>query len=490
MGIIRSNDPLTWGDVDGIILNETAPASNVAGVAANVALLVGQSQRGPSELKDITSLTMAQETYGKDKTKGLNKVLKNKTFGALKFIRVVAGNAAKATRTFNDGAVEDPVSIIKFDAKDAGSYGNNLKVKIEAGSIQGKKYTITDSNPETVLNPEVYDNILIAAAYAENPFAKSKLATVTILSQASEPANAAEVSMAGGSDGVVADTDYENAIAKALVAGAGNVIFLDEYNATRNQYLKIHVAEARDKMVIVTGKSDDDSSDAIADVQNFRDTDGRIIYAFNDVITTVDGQEVIQPAAWWIAAAFTQCPAHVDLAFGENSQFFAGVIRLVHSLSPTEYKLLNKAGICSLEYDPDVGHKVKSAVVTQILNTEKQTILRRRMTDFLQDSLAKYLKNYSNGVNSATKRKLCKAGIVRFDDKLSADGPGQVLPNEKDMVGGALHRLIDTESQNTNESIGEGFFKIVYKRRIFSSMRYIVLTTEIGPGVVIVSEAS
>lgn len=175
------------------------------------------------------------------------------------------------------------------------------------------------------------------------------------------------------------------------------------------------------------------------------------------------------------------------MAFGENSQFFAGVIRLVHALSPTEYKLLNKAGICSLEYDPDIGHKVKSAVVTQILNTEKQTILRRRMTDYLQDSLARFLKNYSNGVNSAAKRKMCKAGIVRFDDMLIQNG---VLPGDSEMTDGAKARLIDTESQNTNESIGQGFFKIVYRRRIFSSMRYIVLSTEIGTGVVVVQEAA
>lgn len=487
MGVIRSNDPLTWGDVDGIILNETAPASNVAGVAANVAILVGQSQRGPAELKLLTGLDMVHAVFGKDKTKGLNKVLKNKAFGALKFIRVVAANAAVASVVFDSAGAVD---TIKFEALGAGLYGNNLKVTIENGTVDGKKYTITDLNPGTTLLPEVYDNVKILDASLVNPFAKSKLIKATVMATAAEPANSAITALAGGSDGVVADTDYEAAIAKAEVAGAGNLLFLDEYNATRRTYLKTHAALASDKMVCSEESLAGDYDDVLASVVNSRDTDGRIIYAFNPAITIVDGDEVEQPAAWWIASAFTQCPAHIDLAYGENAKYMAGIVRLKYNLSPTQYKALNKAGVCSLEFDPDLGHKVKSAVTTQILNTEKKTILRRRMTDFLQDSLAKYMKSYANGINSAAKRRDCKAGIMRFDDMLSAEGPGQMLPNKKDMMGSGEPRLIDVDSQNTNDSIGEGYFKVVYKRRIFSSMRYIVLTTEIGTGVVVVTEAA
>lgn len=485
MGVIRSDNPLEWGDVDGIILNENAPASRVAGVAANVAVLVGTAQRGPSVLTEITGINMMHETFGKSKTNGLNKVMKNKTFGRLKFIRVVAANADVASVAFDDGASEDPVSIIEFEARSPGAFGNNLKVKIEAGTVQGKKYTITDLNPDAEIPTEVFDNVLITEAAVK--MLKAKLVKASVLSTVSEPANEVATSLVGGTDGVVANTDYEAAIAKAGVTGAGNLLFLDEYNGTRNGYLKTHAAEFRDKMVVVEGSLDDEYDDAITAVANLRDTEGRIIYAFNPAITVVDGDEVEQLAAWWIASAFTQCPAHVDLAYKDNAKYMAGITRLKYQLTPAQFKLLNKAGICSLEFDPDIGHKVKSAVVTQVLNTELVTILRRRMTDFLQDSLAKYLKNYANGVNSKQNRKDCNAGIVLWDDQLIASG---VLPGDSEMTDGAKARLIDTESQNDNESVGQGFFKIVYKRRIFSSMRFIVLMAEIGTGVVVVEEAA
>lgn len=602
MGVMRKSDPLTWQDVDGIILNEVPPAPNVAGVAANIGILVGQSQRGLAALTELTSLNMAQETFGKDKTSGLYKVLKNKTFGRLKFIRVVASDAVMATKNFASSATDR----IQFDAKGGkGAFGNNIQVKIEEasqsrqekhtvlcvadvassldgkyfvlrdevgtvgvwidvgdgggaapagalacdrqievstisaddaasvvatkiaaaleadskftasadgatvtvttvayqvgigtvgagdsgftvtrtvlGAYEGKKYTIQDTNTDAVLGSETYDNVKIAAITAST-FAKSKLVNVTVLSTAAEPSNVAFTSLAGGANGTVADSDYEAAIALAEQEGAGNVLFLDSYNTVRNGYLKIHAAQTSNKMVIVEGGSGDTDADAIVNVDNYRDTDGRIIYAFNPVITVIDGLEVEQPAAWWIASLFTQVAPHIDLAYGPNAQYLAGITKLKYNLSLTSYTLLNKAGICSLEFDPDMGHKVKSAVVTQVLNSEKTTILRRRMTDFLQDSLAGYLKNFGNAVNNKANRGLVKAGITRWDDQLIASG---VLPGDSEMLDGGKSRLIDTESLNDDDSIGQGLFKILYKRRIFSSMRYIVLSTEIGTGVVV-----
>ena len=58
------------------------------------------------------------------------------------------------------------------------------------------------------------------------------------------------------------------------------------------------------------------------------------------------------------------------------------------------------------------------------------------------------------------------------------------MPKDAEVQSGKAS-IIDTQSLNTDDSIANGFFKIVYKRRIYSSMRYIVLQTEIGTGVVV-----
>jgi len=483
MGIFRTNDPTQFDDIDGIIIDEQAPPPSISGVAANVGILVGQFQRGPHSLSlPLGSIGEFHEIYGKSSASG-NKQLKNKKFGRLKIIRVEATGAAKATLTVDDGNVT-PTNIIKFDAKWKGAYGNNIKVTISAGSVSGKKYKIEDTNVGAVLPVEIYDNLAITAITAST-FAGSQLVDVTVLATSAEPENTAATSLASGADGTVADTDYQAAIDKAGVEKAGNVLFLDAYNSTRNGYLKQHCADYQDKMAIVCGPEVQTRAAAITDVANYRDTDGRLIYAWPWVQTSIDGALEWTPPAAWVASIFTQVAPNIALSFTGNAKFLSGIVDLKTKESRNGFIALDEAGIMALEQDLDVGFLVKNAVTTQILSSSKRTVIRRRMADYLQDSIAYFLKNYQNDVNSSEKRDEVKAAILEFDARLVRDG---ILPGAQDVKDGSP-LLVDTESLNTDAVIASGMFKILYKRRIFSSMRYIVLTAEIGESV-IVSEAN
>jgi hypothetical protein len=482
MSIFRSTDPTTWDDVDGIIIDESAPAPNVAGVAANVAILVGQSERGLDGLTEVGSIGELKELYGNDSTKGINKSLKNKKFGRLKVIRVVAADAVLADKEFASSATDR----IRFKAKQGkGAYGNNIQVKIEAGSTTGKKYTIKDTTVGSVMLQEVYDNVAITAVVSSAVFANSKLVDVEVLSTAAEPDNAAFTALAGGSDGTVGNTDYETAIAKAAVENAGNFLFLDEYNSTRNGYLEVHAADTQDKMVILAGGENDSVATAVSDVANYRDTEGRIIYAYPWVKTVIDGVETATSPAAWLVSILSQTAPNIDPAFVDNSQFMVGATGLKLSLTRANYITLKDAGICAFEYDEDIGFKPKSGVVTQIANSSKVLILRRRMADYLTNSVGKFLKNYQNAVNSKENRSLVKGAIVSFVQSLQNDG---ILPKDSDLPEGGKSFLVDTESLNTNASIAAGFFKILWKQRIFSSMRFIVLSAEIGESVVVTEQ--
>lgn len=604
MGIFRTNDPTQFDDIDGIIVDETAPPANITGVAANVAILVGLFQRGPKTLSlPLGSIGEFHEIYGKSSFSG-NKQLKNKKFGSLKIIRAVAADAVKASYTADDGtgavnevytvttvadvanslnnkyilfetitslgvrtlryawfnvsaggtdpalagrtghavaiATGDAASVvaaalqavltavadlgatvlsdvvtvtsdnpgnltqsagnsgfavatttpgngadrIKFTAKYEGAYGNNLKVTIEAGSNVGKKYTFEDTNTDAVLPKEVYDDVEIADI-SNATFAQSLLMDVTVLSSLAEPENVAATNLASGSDGNIANTDYQTAIDLAGVEKAGNVLFLDSYNATRNGYLKQHAADYTNKMVILCGAEGDSRATAITDVANYRDAEGRIIYAWPYVQTSIDGVLEFTPPASWIASVFTQVAPHIALSWTANTQYMAGIVALKTYESRAGYIALDQAGVCALERDLDIGFLVKNAIVTQIANSSKRTILRRRMADFLTDSIALFLKNYQNDVNSKAKRTEVKGAILNFDSLLVQS---KVLPGEQDVKDGAP-LLVDTESLNTDNVIASGMFKILYKRRIFSSMRYIVLQAEIGESVVVTEAA-
>lgn len=479
MGIFRTNDPTQFDDIDGIVIDESAPPSAISGAAANVAILVGQFQRGPLELSlPLGSIGEFHEIYGKSSFSG-NKQLKNKKFGALRIIRAAAAAAAKATLTIDDGG-GSPVDIIKFDAKYVGAYGNNIKVTTETGSNSGTKYTIEDTNADAVLPVEVYDDIVVTAITAAT-FAGSKLVDATVLATSAEPDAIAATSLASGSDGSIADTDYEDAIALAEEEKAGNVLFLDSYNSTRSGYLKTHVAATQDKMCIVCGAVGDDRAAAITDAANYRDSDGRIMYAWPYVQTSIDGALELTPPAAWVASIFSQTSPHVALSYTGNTGFLAGITDLEYKESRNGYIALNAAGVLALERDKDVGYLVKNAVTTHIVNTEKREVLRRRMADFLTTSIAYYLKNYQNDVNSSAKRDEVKAAILTFDALLVAD---KIVPGANEVKSG-LPLLVDTESLNTDAVVASGQFRILYKRRIYSSMRFIVLQAEIGTSVVV-----
>lgn len=480
MGIYRSTNPTDWNAVDGIIIAETAPAPSVNGVPANVAILVGQFERGSALLTEVGSLGELYQLYGNNTSFSGHIALLNKRWGSLKVVRVIAAAAVKATKAFQSSATDR----ITFTALWYGAYGNSITVKIENGTTSGKKYTIHDGNTNAVFPDEVYDNVAIASV--GTTFAGSNLISATVNSSAAEPTNAAATALASGSDDTVADTDYLTAISTQETEAAGNILFLDAYNATRNGYVKTSMANTTDRMGLICGAAGDSVSTAVSAVASYRDSDGRLIYAFPYVYQTVDGVNTkCNPCAFY-ASLLSQIAPNIDPAYAANVQYLAGINSLELSLTRANYVSLMAAGISAFEVDNDLGIKVKSGVVTQISNTSKIMIFRRRMTDYITWSVAKFLKNYQNAPNSRENRDAVHAAIANFDRGMEID---KLVPSDKDVTGGKA-KLIDTESLNTNSSIALGYFKLLYKRRIFSSMRFIVLQANIGESVVVTEQES
>lgn len=479
MSIFSSTNPTDWGLLDGVYIDDTSPPPSVTGVPANTAILVGQFERGALGLQTVGSVGQLYELYGNNLAYSGQIALQNKKFGSLKICRVAASAAANAAHTFVNAT---PASAISFTALWVGAYGNNITVSIATGTVSGKKYTIHDGNPNAVWPDEVYDNIAIASITASNnPFRNSNLASATVLLNTSEPANISATALSSGADGSVADADYQAAVISTQTANSGNVLFLDAYNATRNGYVKASMAATTDKMGLVTGQAGDSVATAVTDVANDRDADGRIIYAFPYVFTTIAGISTeVNPCSFY-ASLLSQIAPNIDPAFAANTQYLSGIDSISLSLQRSDYITLSAAGISAFEVDSDIGIKIKSGVVTQISDSSKIMIFRRRMADYIIQSLAKFLKNFQNGVNSSLNRGNVGGAITSFNRLLEAEA---LVPKDSEVQSGKAS-LIDTSSLNTDDSIAAGYFKVLYKRRIYSSMRFIVLQTEIGESVVV-----
>lgn len=480
MGIFRSNDPTTWSEVDQIVIDERAPTPAVRGVPANIAGYLGRFQRGPEELVEVGSTQQFEEIFGRSSYSGNNN-LKNKRFGRIRVRRVVADDAATASIVLNDTLA---ASLLTVEALHKGVYGNSIEVSVVAGTESGVKLVVEDKNADTVVGIEEYDNLDLSSEDQDGIdvlLATSRLIKATITPTGENLDQVAAAAMTSGSDGTEADTDYEDPLVDFTPEKSANFLFADKNSATINGYLEAHAAATQDKMVILAGAEGDDVAAAVSDVANYRDGDGRIIYAYPWIQTRIDGVLQYQSPASWMASILSQTSPHIDPAFVGNTQFLTGITRIRRSLSRSDYINLKDNGIAAFEFDPDVGFKVKSGVTTQILNSAKTQILRRRMADFLTTSVAFFLKNFQNAPNTRDNRLACGAAIRQFVQLREFEG---ILPKDDEVQGG-LAKVVDVEALNTDESIAQGFFRILWRQRIYSSMRFIVLTAEIGQSVVV-----
>jgi len=489
MTIFRTNDPTRYAEVDGIVIDERAPEPSIRGVSTGVAICVGRFEKGPFEqLTEIGSFDELKETFGEgtsgDRSSGY-RALVGKRFSRLKVVRVMETPAVKATLTINDGS-NNPV--VRLTAKQFGTAGNTIKVTVTAGDDGDHKDFKIQRGAETA---ETYDEVETDEIAAM--LGTSQLVDVEILDATKTVANLAETALAGGAAAVVpTDSDYSDAIDVAAADNSGNVLFLDDYGEdsaavkTRNGKLVSHAAETQDKMVICAGLQSETVSEAVTAVDDFRDTDGRIIYAYNWLKTRIDGVETTVSPASYVASIISNTSPHIDPAFVDNSQFLYSVTGIDRQLSRASYVALMAAGIMAFQRDPDTGFGVRSGIVTQTLDSSKVTVLRRRMADWISNSIGAFLKNYQGAPNSVTNRQAAKNAILSWINTQEQLG---ILPGDSEVQDG-FAKIVDVESRNSNQSIAEGKFIIDYRQRIYSSMRFIVLVAEIGQSVVVTEEPS
>ena len=477
MAIYRTNNPQEYDLVDGIVIDERAAAPDIQGVQTNVVLILGQFQRGPADIVNVGSTKQFYKEYGNDSSYLGHISLLNKKFGTLKLRRVIAADAALASLILVDGS-SDPVATLS--AKNKGVYGNSIKITVDPDA-PNKKITITDTDPKVQILPEIF--LGVTALNIAEKLASSELVNVSAVDDTKSLIDLVLTPLAGGSDGTIIDTDYEAALLDSQEELVANIVMMDEYNATRNLYLKTHSSNTQDRMCIMGGPVTETVTAVETAAALLRDTDGRLIYSYNWIETLVDGVLVYTSPASWIASIMSQTGTHVDPAYAGNTKYLSGAVRVKQKLGRAEFIRLMNAGVCSFENDADTGIKLKSGVTTQIADSSKLTILRRRMADWYTNSIGIFFKLYQNDINSEEKRTAVKGAILRFDNTYS-QGAQKILPSDNEVKAGKA-LLIDVETLNDDQSIGQGKFFIKIKRRIYSSMRFIVLIAEIGETVVV-----
>lgn len=482
--------------LEGLYIKERTPPAVIAGANLSATSICAETIRGPvGRAIECTSPARVLQVFGgRDRGAGgaiANKLwlaMLNKQFGKVLVTRVAAAAAAPATHNFSDVV---PTAIAKVDATSVGAWGGDVHAQCvvpSATGVAGQFDVIATYNGDTKKYigfdfTGTNDNSLqIVGGDDANWIKVSKLAPGT-------PIAAASVALSGGADGTVADSDYTATNKGLEVAarakdsqgvGAGCVLVAEKMSAAIKTKIQALAPAASDRLFLVCPDSDSvDDTTAATEVAGFTRSD-RIVYCYNHPYTQDPdtATEVLTHPTAWLAGVLSQIDVDIHPGEEDTKALNAGITRLTfESMDRGQYKALKAAGICALEKDG--GFAFLSGVTTS-MTSGKEEITRRRMTDFLQISGAKALKNQVKKKNTLQRRKAIHGLLDGFCGDLQT--AERVIDTP---VDGSPGYQIDGEILNNDRDRGRGIERVLWRVRLIGHILELVLETEIGTQVVI-----
>ena len=481
-----TSNPSEFNRLEGLYVSERLPPGFIRGRSLSTVGMAGKCVRGPLTPQTINSTARFLEVYGgRAYTLAggtligeIWKALINKPFGPIVVRRVAA--AAAATATVNLSNVV-PTAIVRVDASSPGLWGVSVTASVEAA-------TDGDANHFNLrikwLGKEVlYKNLNTFTASDDNLLTTigddiGNLVVVTKLANG-RPLNIADAPLLGGTDGAIANTDYQSGLNDLAVEPGVSVVLIPEAGptpATINGYLVTIAPTVSDRIFLTWSQVHGNSVavEAAAVAAQITTRSDRIWWCFNSPYT-VDpdvGTEVQTGPHVWLASILSQIDVDVHPGAFETASYLAGIKRLTNtSLSRADLIQLREAGISTLERLP--GLFLFRSVVTTSLVSGLTEGTRRRMADFLLLSASDRLRYYVKMKNTAEVRAQMGGELVAFSKSL------------KDQTRVIEDFSVDQESVNTPVQRGQGQERILWNVNLIDHILGLVLEANIGTGVVI-----
>lgn len=492
--------------LEGVYIKETNPPASVGEVSLNAVATFGATLKGPTGVPVlITSEQRFLDVFGGGYLAGvnINKVwtsILNKGFSQLYVARVFAAAAAKASFTCETAAGGGGTTTIRIDASSVGSWGNSLKWRVFAATsgvanefnleikdtITGKvwKYenldVVSGDNLVTKIGTDEARPVDVVKLNPNRPVNSTPSTDgadadgFTFLGVA-----VTGFTVVAGTDGTIGDSDYfGTGKGLDLVADLKGpaIVYCAEYtSANLKAATKTKAAASSDRMFLI-GATDQTTSvaSAISDVATYRGD--RLIYCYNHCYTIdpITGAQVLVRPESWMAAILANTDVDIHPGEQDTKRFLAGISKIYNpSLTRADYVLLRAAGISALEID--LGDPVFVSGVVTDLTPGKTEIARRRMADFLQLSAAYALRFHVKKKNTEARRTAISATLSGWLSGLKQQG--RVVEEF----------VVDMDILNSPTDRANGIQRILMRVKLVPHMLSIVLQTEIGTGVTIVT---
>ncbi len=172
-------------------------------------------------------------------------------------------------------------------------------------------------------------------------------------------------------------------------------------------------------------------------------------------------------------------PGESSTATRTAQQGVIGIASNVPTLNINDYIRMRGKGVAGLIIDSTAGAIIQSGITTSLVSGQKN-INRRRMADFIQDSLAaRFVQLAKLPLTTELKSIILSETTEFLEGLLSVDNPAaQRIAgfNEVDIVSG-----------NTPALEAKGIFVVIVSVRTLATADFITIQAEIGEGVVLTS---
>lgn len=478
----------------GVNILEETPPGGVRGTGTNKVAVVGHFPWGPvDEATEITSNAELFDTFAPLPFDVLDdwaslKAFINKTFpNTVQVVRISPAAAAVATYAFEDTGPTDSVDVT---ARYPGSVGNQIKVAwtVNADDATARDATVTIGTKYSATYKRVA-TIVAAALVVTDPgdpyveFAKATGATAV-------PAAIAATSLAGGADGTPVAGDYSTGIAVFEDASVEfNVGFVAEPDSALiddvNDAIKLFVDTYSRGVWVLCTPAAQAAATAKTYVADYRSD--RLVYAWPRVKTVnaydPDRAEVTVDGAAFAAAAIASVDPEISPGGAPGAPFLRGITGLEQAASLLTLNDLNDSGIAPWFMSTALAGAILHRGVTTSLTAGLTKIFRRRMTDFLVQSIAGRLEYW---VGRPLDLDLTNRALG------TVTGPeiGEVRQFLSDLVDrGRIRQFsLDPFGANVQTNIDDGQWVILLLVKLISAQEEIVLRAAIGESVQISTE--
>jgi len=210
-----------------------------------------------------------------------------------------------------------------------------------------------------------------------------------------------------------------------------------------------------------------------------------IVLACSDGTTTSDGIIDVTSDGWMSSIMGNLAPERNPGESTTTTQTVLspvlGPARGTPKLDINAWSLMRSRGISGIRIDKTVGPVFQSGITSSNI-AGKINIARRKIADYIEDSLAQALKPSCKLPMSNQMKDTATSQVVGFlEQMLSADNPAAQR---------IASYLVDDKSANTKASLAKGIFIIIVKVQSLASADFIVIQCSIGEGVVTTSQVS